>query len=186
VALAAIEALEKRRGRPTRHDARPVLLELGRLLGEGDGMRAEEAKRRIAGLPPGSRRAGRWPSGTRSRMAATEYTLSLDPRYLDHPKYDWEYTLEARRRLAWRLEAVRFLGIRPRPSRWPRSSAPTACSRTEAGSSRRGLTRVRDTAFLRRRIRGPGSPPRARWATDRGLGRFQEFHNVWGILPQAG
>jgi hypothetical protein len=111
LALAAIQALEKRRGRPTRHDARPVLLELGRLLGEGDGHAAEEAKRRIAGLPAGF--AEGWTVAVRDEisMAATEYTLSLDPRYLDHPKYDWEYTLEARRRLAWRLEAVRFLGI---------------------------------------------------------------------------
>ena len=111
LALAAIEALETRRGRPTRHDARAVLLELGRLLGEGDGHEAEKAKRRIAGLPAGF--AEVWTAAVRDElsMAATEYALSLDPRYLDHPKYDWEYTLEARRRLAWRLEAVQFLGI---------------------------------------------------------------------------
>jgi hypothetical protein len=111
-ALAALEALEKKRGRPGRHHARPVLVGLGELLLSGRPQDAESVKRRLEGLPAGV--AGAWPVAVSDEieMAGTEYVRSVDPRYLDHEKYDWDYTLEARERLADRLRAVRFLGIR--------------------------------------------------------------------------
>jgi len=110
-ALAGIEALEKERGRPSRHHARPLLVGLGQLLLSGTLEESESVKRRLDGLPPAV--AETWPAAVADEiaMAATEYIRSVDPRYLDHPKYDWEYTLEARERLADRLRAVRFLGI---------------------------------------------------------------------------
>jgi hypothetical protein len=110
-ALAGIEALAKQNGRPTRHHARPLLVGLGEVLLSGTPEEAEAVKRRLDGLPPSS--AENWPTAVADEMAmaATEYVRSADPRYLDHPKYDWAYTLEARERLADRLRAVRFLGI---------------------------------------------------------------------------
>ena len=110
-AVAGIEALAKQNGRPIRHHARPILVGLGELLLSGAPAEAESVKRRLEGLPPGF--AEDWPAAVADEMemAATEYVRSVDPRYLDHPGYDWAYTLEARERLADRLRAVRFLGI---------------------------------------------------------------------------
>jgi hypothetical protein len=112
-ALAELEAFERQPGRPTRHHARPLLVRLGELLlsGAPEEEEAEEVKRRLEGLP--AVLAEGWSAAVADEMAmaATEYVRSVDPRYLDHPKYDWPYTLEARQQLADRLRAVRFLGI---------------------------------------------------------------------------
>jgi hypothetical protein len=114
--LAGIEALEKQRRRPNRHHARPLLVGLGQLLLSGTPEEAESVKQRLQRLPPAVAEA--WPPAVADEigMAGTEYIRSADPRYLDHEKYDWEYTLEARERLADRLRAVRFLGIEVEPS----------------------------------------------------------------------
>jgi hypothetical protein len=114
--LRALEALEKKRGRPTRHDARPVLLALGRGLADGEEEALQAVKRRLAGFPTAFLEA--WSAAVRDEisMAATEHVSSADPRYLAHPRYDWEYTLEARARLGWRLRAVQFLGITVDPA----------------------------------------------------------------------
>ena len=115
-ALAGIEALEKERRPPSRHHARPLLVGLGQLLLSGTPNEAESVKRKLQRLPPAVAEA--WPAAVADEMAmaATEYVRSVDPRYLDHEKYDWDYTLEARERLADRLRAVRFLGIELEPS----------------------------------------------------------------------
>ncbi len=110
-ALAEIEGLAKKDGRPTRHHARPLLVGLGELLLSAAPHEADAAKRRLEGLPPGVAEAWSAAVADEIAMAATEYVRSVDPRYLDHPKYDWAYTLEARQQLADRLRAVRFLGI---------------------------------------------------------------------------
>lgn len=112
-ALSDLAALLERRSLPTRHDARPVLLEIGRRLAEGKGSAADLApvKSRLSALPPAFGEP--WSAAVRDEltMAATEYVRSADPRYLGHAKYDWAYTLEARERLGWRMAAVQFLGI---------------------------------------------------------------------------
>ena len=109
--LSGLEALAKANGRPSRHDARPLLLELGRELESGPGGAAETAKRRLEALGGPFEEAWVAAVADELAMAATEHVRSADPRYLDHPKYDWRYTLEARELLARRLRAVLFLGI---------------------------------------------------------------------------
>ena len=110
-ALSSLDALVERHRLPTRHDARPILLGIGRLLGAGSPETLLTANRRISALPPAFAEA--WSAAVRDElsMAATEYVRSADPRYLGNAKYDWEYTLEARERLGWRLRAVQYLGI---------------------------------------------------------------------------
>jgi hypothetical protein len=44
-------------------------------------------------------------------MAITEHVRSCDPRYLENPKYDLVYTVEARERLEARLEVAERLGL---------------------------------------------------------------------------
>jgi len=115
--LSALAAMVERRALPTRHDARPLLLEIGRRLSQDAGSSAdlEPVKRRISGFPPAFAEA--WSAAVLDEisMAATEYVRSADPRYLGHPKYDWAYTLEAREHLGWRMKAVQYLGIAASP-----------------------------------------------------------------------
>jgi len=91
VAIAALEALAARKGPLTRHDARPVL--------------------RFLALANGFRDA--WQVAVRDElaMACTEHIRSVDPRYLGHPAYDLDYTLEARRVLEDRLKGAEVTGI---------------------------------------------------------------------------
>jgi len=110
-AIRDIETLAGRRGRPTRHDARALLLALGGALEANLRADAEKAKGRIKALPADF--LERWEQALRDElsMASTEYTRSVDPRYLDDPSYDFEYTIQARRRLGMRLSAAEFLGL---------------------------------------------------------------------------
>jgi hypothetical protein len=106
-ALAQLEALSARGGRPSRYDARDLLLALGDERAPGPAVRG-----RIEALSPAFREA--WDAAIRDElsMAGTEHVRSVDPRYLDRPGYDFEYTIEARERLEARLRAAEHLGIR--------------------------------------------------------------------------
>jgi hypothetical protein len=110
-ALEDLEALSRKRGLPTRHHARPILVALGEALEGGGTTEAGEVTRRLEKLPEAFQEA--WLVAVRDEiaMAATEHVRSADPRYLVHPKYDFEYTLEARRRLGARMRAAEALRI---------------------------------------------------------------------------
>ena len=110
-ALAQLEALAARGGRPSRYDARELLLALGASPVAGAGVRA-----RIEALPPAFLEV--WEAAVRDElsMAGTEHVRSVDPRYLDRPGYDFEYTIEARERLEARLRGAEQLGIRTEES----------------------------------------------------------------------
>jgi hypothetical protein len=112
-AFANLEALVAQREGPTRHDARPILLGIGECLLSGRSSEATDAKSRLGALPPAFREA--WDAAVRDEltMACTEHIRSVDTRYLDHPAYDFEYTLEARRLLEARLRAAEWLGCAP-------------------------------------------------------------------------
>jgi hypothetical protein len=113
---AAVRALEelRARGRPPDHrDARALLLELGlRLLAAPGGaaeLELEHARRATEALGEA------WLTAALEELAlaSTEYVRSVDPRYLDLPNYDFEYTLAARERLEARLVAAKALGLAP-------------------------------------------------------------------------
>ena len=110
-AVADLEALALRRGRPTRYEARPVLLLLGAALIAGDAGAAGAVRGRIQALEPPFLEA--WEAAVRDElsMAGTEHIRSVDPRYLDRPGYDFPYTIEARERLEARLRAAEYLGV---------------------------------------------------------------------------
>ena len=111
---AAIRSIESRTGRRvvvTRHEARPILIGIGRALHSGRSGDAAAAGDRLAKLPPPLRES--WEAAVRDEMemAATEHVRSVDPRYLGHPRYDLDYTLEARRQLEHRRRACEHLGL---------------------------------------------------------------------------
>lgn len=111
--LAALDALEggggaPRRRRPTRFDARALLVPLGTALVTEDADSAEALSRVRAVVDvdrPG------WGAAIQEELelAATEHVRSCDPAYLQHPRYDFVYTLEARERLEARLRAAQAL-----------------------------------------------------------------------------
>ena len=107
-ALAGLERLARSGDRPSHYVARHVLLTLGRALLTGDA----------AGAVARAREAGRlcgesWPAAIRDELtlACGEFAQCLDPRFLDLPNYDGEYTRAARSRLEDRLRAAEELGV---------------------------------------------------------------------------
>jgi hypothetical protein len=112
-AVRAVEAMAGRKATPTRHDARPVLLGIGAAILAGRPEVASAARERLAKLPEPLRRA--WEDAVLDElaMASTEHVRSVDPRHLAHPRYDLEYTLQARRRLEARVLAAEALGLAP-------------------------------------------------------------------------
>jgi len=104
--IRAGEALERR-------DVREVLIPLGELLAEE---RSEEAEAALLHLKEVLGSHGeRFEAVVRDELAlaCAEHVHSVDPRYLDLPNYDLEYTRAARRRLEARLLAAARLGIEP-------------------------------------------------------------------------
>ena len=116
-ALAELAGLAERPGRgraPHRYHARALLIPLGELLIAAEGEPADELRARLEEARKLHERLGRgWEAAVANELelACAEHIHSVDPRFLDHPDYDWDYTLEARRLLTARLVAARELGL---------------------------------------------------------------------------
>ena len=110
-AVASLEGLARRKGKPGHHLARDVLLTIGQAMREGGaGSCAGLLERaRMAGELAGP--AWREAVQTELTLACGEFAQGVDPRYLGLPNYDLEYTRAARSRLADRLEVARELGF---------------------------------------------------------------------------
>jgi len=104
-----------RRGRtPDAYLARQVLLALGQALradAAGAAPLIERIRSSVAPLEPAWTRAVQ----DELMLAIGEFAQCLDPRFLDHPDYDMEYTAAARERLDDRLAGARALHLDPRP-----------------------------------------------------------------------
>lgn len=111
-AVGALEKVASRSGRPGHFQARDVLLALGKRL-EQDEAAAGPALARAR--EAGARLGDAWKRAVEGELtlAVAEFVRAVDLRYLDLPNYDHEYTLGSRRRLGWRLDAARALGLRP-------------------------------------------------------------------------
>jgi hypothetical protein len=109
-AILAVEKLAGRGGPLTRHEARPILLGIGASLRSAGPEELGDAGDRLRRLPERPRAA--WIAAVEDEltMASTEYVRSVDPRFLNHPQYDLDYTLEARRQLDDRWRACAYLG----------------------------------------------------------------------------
>ena len=111
-ALEDLEQTTSKRRKPTRFQARAVLIALGERVLAGDPA-VEPAIERLGRItapdPEGWRRAVR----DELVLACTEHLQSVDPRWLDHPKYDFGYTVAARADLEARLRACEVLDLEP-------------------------------------------------------------------------
>ena len=111
-ALAALERAARGKRLPTRFDARALLLPLGALV-DDKAPEVASTLERLARLPEPLRAAWREAVGEELSLAVAEHLHGVDRRYLDHPRYDFEYTLAARERLERRLRAAAALGLDP-------------------------------------------------------------------------
>ena len=132
-ALVELEAMPERPRprRPDRYDARALLVPLGTLLG-GSGapptlpdphgkagtassvvLNDELESAVTRAIAVGERLGNRWHEavGAELSLACAEHVHAVDPRYLDLPNYDFEYTMRARERLEARLIAAERLDL---------------------------------------------------------------------------
>jgi len=109
---AALRDLEEdaRRGRrASPYLARELLISLGRRIEAGAEVEGELSRIREASATLGPR----WDETLRGELslAVGEFVQSVDPRYLELPNYDFEYTTRARARLEHRLRAAGALDL---------------------------------------------------------------------------
>lgn len=97
---------------PTRYDARALLVPLGQLALDHDEDEAllapylSEVRPLLDARPEGWARA----LDEEVSLASAEHVQAVDPRFLEHPRYDFAYTVAARARLEARLLACQLLG----------------------------------------------------------------------------
>lgn len=105
----------KSKKKPTRHHARAVLIGLGRWIEDAQPAQTEveAVGRRIGGLLGQLGEAWEAAVSDELILACTEHVQSVDPRYLDHPRYDFAYTIAARETLEARLVAAEALDMSP-------------------------------------------------------------------------
>lgn len=111
--LSELESWMRRRKAPTRHHARALLLAIGGHLLAGREEELVPALQRLSAIvapDPGS-----WQKAVADELllACTEFIQSVDPRWLDHPRYDFGYTVAARADLEARLRAAEELELSP-------------------------------------------------------------------------
>ena len=113
-AIAELEADLGKKQSPNRYHAREILMALGRLVlaaeEEGGEHDAGPASARIEKAT--AEHAEAWQAAIREELllAGAEHTQAIDPRFLDHPRYDFAYTVAARARLEARLRSAPLLG----------------------------------------------------------------------------
>jgi hypothetical protein len=146
VAIGAIEAFAVKGGRPTRYDARPILLMIGESLRVGRAEDVRGSPERLQALPEALRQT--WVVAVQDElaMACTEHVRSVDPRYLDHPHYDFAYTVSARRELEARLRAAEHLGVLPDEALLGGVRRADALLEGRLGSRERGGQEMRERA----------------------------------------
>jgi len=110
-AVRQLERVARTGRRPDRFLARAVLLALGRQVGkQGEGS-LDPWRERIRKACDQIGDAWEEAAVAELALACEEHIRSVDPRYLDLPDYDYEYTIHARERLEDRLAAARELGL---------------------------------------------------------------------------
>jgi hypothetical protein len=108
--ITELASRAKKEQSPDRFLARAALVGLGRMELANDGSASElagELRKAAAPLQEA------WEQAVEAEltMACTEHVRSVDPRFLDQPIYDFEYTVAARERLEARFLATALLEL---------------------------------------------------------------------------
>ncbi len=110
-ALLALKTLARgKNARPSRKDARALLVPMGTLLPSWSSDALAAALERIREVTKGFPEAWRAAISEELELACTEYVTSVDERYLGMKDYDFAYTSGARERLEARLRACAAMG----------------------------------------------------------------------------
>lgn len=109
--LKELAELTKKKRQPNRFHARELLTALGTLIlaADEDAPEVPEVERVRAAVAPFED----WEKAVAEEMslACTEHVQGVDPRFLKHPRFDFDYLVAARERLEARLQAVEALGL---------------------------------------------------------------------------
>jgi len=111
-ALAELKAKPKkgRKAGPNRFIVRDLLCALGELvLDEGEAALRPQA-RELRALMETDEKAWERAIDEELELACNEHIQGADPKFLDHPRYDFVYAVAARRRLEQRFRALEVLG----------------------------------------------------------------------------
>ncbi len=114
-AVVSLEQLARAGRKPSHYVGRHVLLTLGQALRTEP---AEACAPWLERIRAAGREAGAaWGEALQDELtlACGEFAQCLDPRFLNLPGYDFEYTSAARLRLGDRLKAAQLLGVAPSP-----------------------------------------------------------------------
>jgi hypothetical protein len=107
--LKDLASLKPPAQRPNRYQAREALLHLGQAIEAGEDVtdRLTALGKAIAAM----REAWEAALTEEIQLAGAEHVRGVDPRHLDHPGYDLNYTLSARQRLGWRFRALEAMDV---------------------------------------------------------------------------
>ena len=110
-AISNLEQLAKQKTpRPSRFHARDILIPLGSLLAGDYPLPRTDLREHFKQLTQPFAEYWERALAEEIQLATTEYVTSVDPRYLEMPNYDFDYTTSARKRLEARLSACDLLG----------------------------------------------------------------------------
>ena len=109
--FAEIEAQLAKTKKPSRFQARAALLAIGMDLLAGNRARAASSAERMKAIL--ARDPSGWEAaiGEELTLACTEHVRACDPRWLEHPRYDFQYTVAAREKLEARIAAAARLDL---------------------------------------------------------------------------
>jgi hypothetical protein len=92
--------------KPSRFQARAALLAIGMDLLAGNRDRASSSVERMKAIVAKDPETWRAAVEEELTLACTEHVRACDPRWLEHPRYDFRYTVAAREKLEARLAAA--------------------------------------------------------------------------------
>ncbi|MFT4711067.1 MAG: hypothetical protein ACJAZ8_000014 [Planctomycetota bacterium] len=110
-ALTAIAVLTKEERKPSRYDARMLLLPLGSLILEGESSGLSVTLELILKAVQPQNEAWATAVADELGLAGDEFCLSINPDYLKHPRYDFAYAAASRQQLEQRIQAAEHLGF---------------------------------------------------------------------------
>lgn len=96
---------------PSRFDVRALFIPLGALILEGDLAALAPTIEHLATFILADDEAWQRVVAEELSLAGEEYCQSVDPRYLELPNYDFDYTVRSRETLECRLRAAEHLGF---------------------------------------------------------------------------
>jgi len=111
LALSENQDLTTGKRPPSRFDVRALFIPLGALVLEGDLAGLAPTLEHLATFVRADDEVWQRAVAEELTLASEEYSQSVDPKFLDLPNYDLDYTARSRETLECRLRAAEHLGF---------------------------------------------------------------------------